>query len=155
MPIVSYLGPETSYTHQVYSPASSLSTSLAVRSLEPEISPNTTPRPLSLPFPGAVPSTPPRNTLVASGLSNEACSSPSSAHSVDPDSFDSSPPPPYTLVDDTKLAWAYGLTDYDLVQAAMGAFEGEKYDYRAVGGIPGLFTFCLSSGGVEDEKGWS
>jgi hypothetical protein len=79
-PIVSFLGPFTSYTHQVHSQSSSL--------------------------PTTPPPTPPSST-------------------------------PFTLVDFTKPAWVYGLTDCDLAQAALGAFEVKDYEYRPANTITG------------------
>jgi len=78
-PVVSFLGPSTSYTHQVHSHSS---------------------------FDLTPPHTPISST-------------------------------PFTLVDFTKPAWVYGLTDCNLAQAALGAFEGKDYEFRPANSITG------------------
>ena len=56
----------------------------------------------------------------------------------------------YTLAELTRPSWTFGLTDYELAQAALAAFGGKgeeiQYDYRAAGMIQGIFiaaTFLL------------
>src|SRR5437763_1757119 len=45
----------------------------------------------------------------------------------------------YTLYQHGQLAWAFGLTDFDLAQAALQAFESDRYDYKAATTILGTF----------------
>ena len=62
----------------------------------------------------------------------------------------------------TRPSWTFGLTDYELAQAALAAFGGKgeeiQYDYRAAGMIQGIFiaaTFLLFFEFVYMQYGFS
>jgi hypothetical protein len=63
----------------------------------------------------------------------------------------------YTLYEHEKLAWAFGLTDFDIAQAALSAFEGETYDYKPATMIQGNTIFenspILSLSRPESNRG--